>query len=96
MRGSGPESPAKKRRPRGKNEPAFMGTGCINVGHKNRKTENWATEHPIDRHVPQSSKRTMLTNTHKPERNQVDTHSIRKTNVANSADISRKWLRQCI
>jgi hypothetical protein len=67
-RGSGSHSEVEMGRPCGKNGPAQMGTHYINVGRKNRQKENWVTEDLMGRHVKESSRRTMVMNSQKPER----------------------------
>jgi hypothetical protein len=67
-RGSGPQSEVEMERPRGKNGPAQTGTGYISVGRKAGQQENWATADPMGRHVQESSRRTLATNSQKQER----------------------------
>jgi hypothetical protein len=67
-RGRGLESEQEKWRPCGKKEPARMGTGYIDGGRKNRQKENSATEDAIGKHVQQSSRRTIVTNSQKSAR----------------------------
>jgi hypothetical protein len=45
-----------------------MGTRCVSVGRKDRQKENWATEDAMGRHVQESSRRTVVTNSQKPAR----------------------------
>jgi hypothetical protein len=59
-----------------------MGTGYINVGRKNRQKEKDATEDPRGRHVQESSKRTMVTNSQKPARMEyTQTTSVKATSL---------------
>jgi hypothetical protein len=57
-----------------------MSTRYINVGRRNRQNENWATEDPMGRHVQESSRRTMVTNSQNPtSMEQINTTSVKAT-----------------
>jgi hypothetical protein len=51
-----------------KNGPVEMRTGCINVGRKNGRKENWVAADPIGSHVQEVSMRAMVKSSQKPER----------------------------
>jgi hypothetical protein len=80
-------------RPCGTNGPAQIGTCYISEGRKNRKTENRGDLRPDGK----TRSRDQNSGHKQPKTgvNGVDTKFI-KTNATNYADISRKWLRQCI
>lgn len=80
-------------RPCDKNGPEQIGTGYINL-------RRWTRGEMGDRR-PDGQTRSgeqqdlMVTNTQKQDSGE-DTHDIRRTNITNSADISRKWPHQSV
>ena len=66
-------------------------THYTNVGRKERQQETWASEDAVRRCVQESSSRTTVAISHEPDRRKV-----RRTSVTNCADISIKWLHECI
>lgn len=80
-------------RPCGTNGPAQIGTRYISVGSMNRQKEkrsNLRSDGMTRSREHNSGHEQPKTGVYG-----VDTAFI-KTNATNSADISRKWLRQCI
>ena len=66
-------------------------THYTNVGRKERQQETWASEDAVGRCVQESSGRTTVAISHEPDRRKV-----RRTSGSNCADISIKWLHECI
>jgi hypothetical protein len=87
-RGSSSQSQVEVGRPGGKTGPAQMGTCYINVGRKDRQKENEATEDLMGRHVQESSRRAMVTNS----QSEWSTYNIRKSDISRNSSTSDKTL----
>jgi hypothetical protein len=81
-RGSDFQSQMKMEMPCGTNGAAQMSTGYISMGRNYTQKGNWATKDPMRRHVQESSRRTVITSSQKPERVELThTMSVKATSL---------------
>jgi hypothetical protein len=92
-RGRGSQSEQEMWRPFGKKGPARMGTGYIDGGRKNGQKENSATEDPIGKHLQESGRRTIATNSQKIGENLAHSHNTRKSDISGNSSPSDTTLK---